>query len=291
MKKGIMISQIEPESRKLEGETLKVIEKATADAFFQTLQTVEIPYPRERKEAARVINERSLELTYCLARVLNEAGGNLSSLDDSVREHSVNTVLSELDAAKEAGAARLVVISGSAPKEADRREEALKALYASLVTLAREMTKREAPFPVVIEPLDAFAHKKNTLGLVREAVDLVKGVNSEVGHDRYSLCLDTAHMLLNGEDIYNYSGIERGIVSEFHFCNPVLQKNNVHYGDNHILFGEPGALDGKDVPAIYKSLKAGLDTEEMGIFFEIKQPAGWNFEKMIDYNRELFQYL
>jgi len=66
-KPGLMISQTWPTSREHEGDTLKAIEIAIADTFFEALQTVEIPYPAERKQVAQLISGRQIPLTYTLA--------------------------------------------------------------------------------------------------------------------------------------------------------------------------------------------------------------------------------
>ena len=288
MKRGVMISQIEPESRKVEKKTFQVIEEVTKDNFFHALQTVEIPFSRERKEVAALIKDRSLELTYCLARILNESGGNLSSLDPSVRKGSVGTILEQLDSALETGAKRIVLISGKAPEEKGNRIDALEALYSSLIEIAEKMDKRKVFLPIVLEPLDTEAHKNQTLGYVNEGIDLVTKLNSDIGAEQFSLCLDTAHMLLNGENIYDFSKIHLEGVSEFHFCNPVLDKENKFYGDNHIPFGKPGVLTGEEAAKVYQALQKGGIQDDVGVFFEIKRPEDWNLHDIVSHTKELF---
>lgn len=291
MKRGIMISQIEPESRKVEKNTLQVIDEVTRDNFFHALQTVEIPFSGERKEIAELIKDRSLELTYCLARILNESGGNLSSLDPSVRKKSVDTILDQLESALETGAKRIVLISGEAPKDKVKRQDALESLYSSLIEIAEKMEKRELLLPIVLEPLDTEAHKSQTLGYVDEGIDLVTKLNSDIGAEQFSLCLDTAHMLLNGENIYNFSNVNLAGVSEFHFCNPVLDRGNKLYGDNHIPFGKPGVLTGEEAARVYQALRKGRIHEDVGIFFEIKRPEDWNLHDIVSHTKGLFESL
>ena len=63
--------------------TARVAEMALAQGFFAALQTVEVPWPAERRAFASLARSHGLTLTYCAARVLNENKLNLATADET----------------------------------------------------------------------------------------------------------------------------------------------------------------------------------------------------------------
>lgn len=291
MKKGMMISQIEPESRKVSFKTLEVINQVTQDGFFESIQTVEINDREERLAIASIVKSRNLELTYCMARILSESGFNLSSIVKSIRDLSVDKVKSHLEDAIEAGAMSVSLISGPGPEASENRIDAMKCLSDSLFEIGEIIQSMDSSLQVLIEPLDVKAHKKNTLGYTHESIELVQYINKGLGDNIVMLCLDTAHMLLNQENIFCYEEYNLTLLKEFHYCNCVTDRNHDGFGDYHIPFGNPGILDREDIGSIWNALMPELRDNEPSIFFEVKRVDEWSLKKMIDYNRGLFSFI
>jgi sugar phosphate isomerase/epimerase len=237
---GILISNTWPTSRERQGETLAAIESVLEGGFFEAFQTVEVPYARERKAIASLLGAEKMPLTYCLTRVLNENGANLSDLDQTKRKKSYELAISRLDEAREAGATSVSLISGPTPSDPTRRVEAVKLLGDSLLHVCRQ-AQAEPALQVIVEPLDIKAHKRCALGLTSEALELCKSAVQE-GLD-LRLCIDTAHMILNGEEPMDSLALAQQFVVEFHFCNCVLDTSHPLYGDHHLPFGPPGVVD------------------------------------------------
>lgn len=252
---GIMISQAWPNSRESEGSTLRGIETVLEQGFFQAFQTVEIPYPKERKKIAGLMRSEGKRLTYCIARVLNENSLNLSDLDNSNRRRSIRQAVRCLDDAREAGAAAFALISGPRPRNPTLRPEALKRLADSLVPICQAATE-EPSLQVVLEPLDFAAHKKASLGMTTEAVQICNA--PDLRDLVLTLCLDTAHLLLNHEDPVKALALARPHVTEYHFCNCVIDTADPLFGDRHLPFGTPGVID---VEA-FASILGGLESLE-----------------------------
>jgi sugar phosphate isomerase/epimerase len=250
---GLMISQTWPNSRERPGRTLEVIELTLKGEFFQALQTVEIPYADERRRVAGLLEAERLPLTYCITRVLNENGLNLSDLDEGNRRKSYEKAIRCLDDAREAGAVGMSFVSGAAPPDPRKRAEALVQLTDSLVHICRA-ARAEPVLKIVIEPLDFEAHKKATLGSIKEAIGICQAVEQE-GLDLW-LCLDMAHMLLNGEDPVESLAVAKAYVAEFHFCNCVLDPSHQLFGDWHLPFGPPGVVDVDSIANIMQRLVA-----------------------------------
>jgi sugar phosphate isomerase/epimerase len=237
---GVLISQVWPTSRETEGATLAAIGKVLDDGFYEAFQTVEVPYADERKEIARVLSERGYPLTYCIARVLNESGSNLSDLDAANREKSYQRAIAALQDAREIGARFFTVVSGRGPADPSRRPEALEGLADSMSQICRA-AREDSELEIVIEPLDYAAHKKAALGTAEEALILCDRVREDGSELR--LCLDTAHMYLNDEDPVAQVQKAGDRMREFHFCNCVTEPGHELFGDRHLRFDQPGRVN------------------------------------------------
>jgi sugar phosphate isomerase/epimerase len=280
-KPGLMVSQTWPQSREREGETLRAVETALSEGFFRALQTVEVPYPQERKKIASVIRAHGVVLTYCLTRVLNENGLNLSSLDEQLRQKSVRHAVLCLEHAREIGAQSVHIVSGPAPEEYDDRPKALARLSQSLVELSHSAAI-EPGLKIIIEPLDIRVHKKGTLGLVNEAIELADELR--ILNCDLQLCLDTAHLILNDEDPLTALQSAHDRTAELHFCNCVTDKGHRLYGDHHIRFGKPGRLDLSGIAAIMAgAMRCNFFSRgnRPGVFCEVlKRPEDESIEVM-----------
>ena len=207
------------------------------------LQTVDMPDSAERKAFGKLMAKSGVLLTYCATRVLNGAGLSLSDLDAGRREQAVLAVCRQMCHAQEAGAMALDVISGPRPAAGGEpaRQNALKALEESLYRIAAYGRKNAPKVALRIEPLDKETHKKQTLGTAEEAVALASRIQ-KMG-ESLRLCLDTAHMYLNGEYIAGALATAAPWVNEFHLCNACGDPGHALYGDQHIAPGRPGAFD------------------------------------------------
>lgn len=262
-----MISQISPHTREKEGETLRILEKVMEHKFFTSVQTVEIPYQEERKNFAKYIQANEIQYTYCLARVLNENGLNLSDLNQHNRSKSVSMVIQSFEEAIEAGAQSISLISGPRPSDPELRQEALVMLEQSLmeITIAASEISEIDSLDILIEPLDFASDKKNTLGTSDEALILCQSLKA-LNQDVY-LCLDTAHMLLNDENITDSLHKLMAFTKEFHFCNCVIDDTHAVFGDLHIPFGEPGVLDEHSIGILMKAAR------DNGFFNQVNKPV------------------
>ena len=75
------------------------------------------------------------------------------------------------------------------------------------------------------------------------------------------LCLDTAHMLLNGEDPMDALAFAQPYVAEFHYCNCVTDASHPLFGDRHLHFGSPGVVD---VETISRFMQRSVDIAFFG---------------------------
>ena len=259
---GLMISNVEPESRKEQGRTLEVLEEAMELDFFEAYQTVEVPYPAERLKIAAHAKARNLKMTYCLARVLNDNKLDLSSLDERLRKTSVEKLIPNLEDAVQQGSDVVHVISGPAEAEPNQRLQQLRRFEKSWLELCEAAHKYD--LKVIVEPLDTQADKKKAVGSTAEALEMAGNLSDKV--DNAFLCLDTSHMILNGEDVVSSVRTALDYIDEFHICNPVLATESPLFGDKHIKLGPPGALDIQAAGSIFAGCR------RMGFFSASRRP-------------------
>ncbi len=269
-----MISQYWPTSREKEGDTLAAIRWVLEQGFFRAFQTVEVPYADERRAIAQLLQPQNLYLDYCVARVLNENQGNLSSLDQEQRTRSVQLVQEQLADACEIGAASVSMVPGTRPTEWEERDDALDALRRSMTELCRYAADQYPGIDILLEPLDVRAHKQHTFGYTQDAVALCEALQKE-GLTLY-INVDTAHCWLNEEDPLEMLRAVQPFVQEYHFCNCVTDPADALYGDRHMLLGEPGRLTRPAMADMLRALRSAdfLTTKNKPyLLFEVIKPA------------------
>lgn len=269
-----MISNAWPDSRMEEGATLRAIEQVLGQhPFFEAFQTVDIPFSGERREVRKLIHDSGRPHTYTFTRVFAEQGVNLSSLDAAERDRGAGLLIRLLDEALEAGASAVCVVSGRGPEDPARRAEALRGLEAALSGVCAAAESHDGLL-VEIEPLDYEAHKRGALGSTDEAVSICERLRAS--GRRLGLCIDTAHLLLNGEDIPGSVAKAGEHLSEFHFCNAVIDRGHALFGDHHLPFGPPGIVGVEQIAAWMRELAcAGFLSPDRRprVFCEVWKPG------------------
>ena len=286
---GVMISNAFPDSRSEAGATFRAIESVFAThPDCEAVQTVDVLSAAERREIRRLVHDQGRPHTYMLTRVFVEERLNLSSLDPELRRRSYAIAIQKFKDAGEAGASTVGVLSGARPVDPEKRQEALAVLEDSMAQLCR--AGAADGLQVAIEPLDYAADKRGTLGTTDEAVAICRRLaESQLP---LHLCLDTAHMLLNGEDVVASALAAESHVLEFHVCNAVIQREHALFGDRHLPFGPPGVLDAQAIGAILAALLRsgflGLKKRRR-VFSEVRKSADTNSPAVVAHGFETLQ--
>ena len=268
---GIMISQTFPLARKQPGQTLAAARYLLEELGLTTLHFVDLPDEKELLTIGKVIAANHVTAVYCITRALSEQSLNLSDLDEVRRLQAVELCKHHLRVACLAHATAIDVVSGPRPMGGEtERAQALLALQDSLARLAR-YARTEAPgIELRVEPLDYAFHKRNTLGTTQELVTLCKALAMQ--GETLAICLDTAHMLLNGEDIPACIDMAAPYLREFHLCNACTDASHPLGGDHHIAPGAPGVLDIADYAGYVAKLKEL--PQAIQVFAEMLTPEG-----------------
>lgn len=254
---GAIVTQLFPNAHLSVGGVTRALETIAAEEYFGASLIPPVSDAGERAAVAEFTAEVRLRPTYCLIPIMGDLGLSLSALDEGARAQAVDSVRRLADDAREAGAPRIMVGSGPAPASAADRQAALTALRTSFEELAPVV----APdLTIVIEPLDVLIHKKQTLGYTSEAVEFSKAV-AKTG-DIMTLCLDTAHITLNDEDVDEAIAAGEPYSSVLHFCNAIQVQGHPMYGDHHPALGAPGYLDVPEIARIMVgAVRSGLLAE------------------------------
>ena len=283
-----MISQYWPTSREREGDTLAALQWVLEDQFFRAFQTVEVPYAAERKAIAKLLASNNFYLDYCVARVLNDHQGNLSSLDEDQRTRSVQLVQDQLADAREIGASALSLVPGKRPAEWSLREQALEALRQSMTEIIRYAAEHYPDIRILLEPLDVKAHKKHSFGYIPDAQQLTAALQ-EQGLPLY-INVDTAHCWLNEEDpVAMLQAVPK--VLEFHFCNCVTDPDSELYGDHHMPLGEPGRMTHATMGRMIAQLKeTGFlnPRDKPYLLFEVIKPPAVDSQTHLRHCQQFF---
>lgn len=229
----LISGQAWPEARQTAFATLSAIERIAKQGFFRGFQITDCPHPEERRALAQLAHDAGLEYNYSLGRLTYQEEWQLAAPDECARRKIVDAVRRQLDHAREAGARFVQVLSGTTPAAFPNRQAALDELGETLAALSGAASAPPA-IELLIEPLDVDAHKRGVLGYTHEAVGLTESLPN------ISLSFDTAHALLNGEDLAASLDLAQHKIGEVHLCNAVCDPARPDYGDHHPPWGPPG---------------------------------------------------
>ena len=202
---------------------------------YQAIETGFFFEPENQQRVKEACQENNWELTMWATPALLAEQLNLSSLDDSLREKSVARAIEFLDIAKTCGANKIGLPSGDYPGD-ELCETAKNALYDSLKRIATVALATQPDLQILLEPLDRYAHKKQLIGPMAEAVEWFAPLHTECPNMFFHW--DSAHEALGEIDLIESLRLARPYLSQFHLCNAVVDKNHPMYGDWHMDVGQ-----------------------------------------------------
>lgn len=236
------------------GFVVRQIERAAREEFYRSIEIGPIGDPADRTAIREICRSSHIQVSVWLTQVLDEESLDLTSIDETLRERSVELIKRALPQATESGASTIALVGGRDPGPA-LRERGYDSFVTSLTAICAAAADLGAA--VMFEPLDRFAHKKRLIGPTDEAVAAIARVRSE--SPTFGLAFDTAHSALNEEDIAAALAMAREQIINLHLSNAVLEKETPLYGDHHIVPGAPGFLTVERAAAIVaETLRLGI---------------------------------
>ena len=283
MKVGIIHFMIYPETMKGEGPILETLQKICEDDFFSAVEISWMKDSEIRKKAAAMLEQSNITVAYGAQPTLLVNKYNVNSLDPAERKKVVDFLKERIDEASELGAKAVAILSGADPGP-EKREEAKKALVASLIELSKYAATKSLNF--VLETFDRDIDKKALIGPSDEAAKIAKEVRKECKN--FGLMVDLSHMPLLSETPKQSLTAVKDYLVHAHMGNAVMRdKTAPGYGDQHPRFGISTGENGvKELTDFLKCLfdvgYLGKKTDNLPIVsFEVKPLPGENPEVLI----------
>ncbi|WP_040203660.1 sugar phosphate isomerase/epimerase family protein [Neobacillus jeddahensis] len=219
------------------GFAASVVEKLGAEGFYQSFE-IGTGYDQEdRKRILQAKEKNNLSILQWLTFLTYKTDLNVSALDAQLREKTIREIKASLYLAAECGVSTVALVPGPDPG-AHLRKAGLEAFFESLCEICEEAATFN--MHVSVEAMDREVHKKRVLGLTSEAVPIIEKVRAH--YQNVGLVFDTAHVTLNGEEIFTSLELARPVMDRLHFANVVVDPKSDLYGDHHMPIGEPGFL-------------------------------------------------
>jgi hypothetical protein len=234
-------------------------------------------------QAASILNKtRSVFLAGARQKAENL---NLCSLDQEARARAVERLCGCFHFARQAGAAAVMLFSGSRPAHEAHESECLARLTDSLEKLHRA----EPDLPILLEPGDRDVEYRQLLGPTAVSADFAAACQRD--GLPLELLFDISHTAQLGEDLAAAWEKARPVCHHVHLANCILDKSSPLYGDKHLFFGVPRGVyshqDARDFFALLENeqqkLTAGLEMicpageNEDDFFKRLEMDTSWFF--------------
>lgn len=242
---GIVYPMIYPNVEK--DKELKNIETLVKDNFFSILEISKFKNEMENK-GIKLLKNSKIKIVYSIIGDLIANRLNLNSLDEDLREKSIDFVKGEIDTAKKYKSKYLTLISGEFLE--NKIEEHLNQLRKSLDEIARYTKEVEGP-EILLEAFDSKIDKKVLIG----SNHLAKKLFENIDCTKIGLLVDLSHIPMLGEEIKETIFELREYIKHVHIGNTILNQESSLYGDYHPRFGhEDGENDIEEIEVFLKSL-------------------------------------
>lgn len=225
-------------------------------------------------------------VTYWTTGQLGRAGLNLSDLEEENRKLAVEKVKEMIAIATRTNAEFIGIASG---KMIDgKRKEGLDQFEKTIRELVEYIDQKHFSIKILIEPLDAFAHKKNVLGdtLTTKAF-LSRFDPSFFEHQKVSISWDSAHVALNKDDFKESIECLAPYISRVHFANAILDESHPRFGDWHIDLCKEGFLNQE----VAKTVLETLDHVRSGKIFVTMEIREHDIQKVWALEKNCYDFL
>ncbi|WML41396.1 sugar phosphate isomerase/epimerase family protein [Neobacillus sp. OS1-2] len=235
-----------------------VVENLGSQGFYRSFEIGDGYDQEDRNRILRAKEQNNLSILQWLTFLTYKTDLNVSAIDASLRGKTVKQIKESLYLAAECGVSTVAFVPGPDPG-IHLRKQGLEAFYESLCEICEEAATFN--MHVSIEAMDREVHKKRVLGPTSEAVPIISKVKEKFSN--VGLVFDTAHVALNGEDIFTSLDLAKATMDRLHFANVVLDPESPLYGDNHMPIGEPGFLTVEKMSRILrKADELGIQAEK-----------------------------
>lgn len=217
----------------------------------------------------KLFKENELAGIFVAVIPLKEKGLNLCGLDEENRKAAIAETIACIDRARGLGAEAVMVCSGKNPANRADISRCLDAFVQSMQEISDYMKRTGESLRLLLEPCDSEMDARHLLGPTKLAVEAVRRVREFC--PGFSLTMDTAHVLEEGEDFLQAMELARPYCSHVHFANcMVANRMDALYGDKHVGFDYPdGGFTYLELEKIFKALEKLYGDGHLDIALEI----------------------
>src|SRR5699024_5457919 len=182
---------------------------------------------------------------------LNNEGLYLADSDEEKRKKAVSYMKKIIELSVEANAEFVGFTSGKKLLPDSKMDEQIQSFEKSVIELI-DYIEQYDQIELMLEPLDTRADKKFVIGETDYVVNFFERLAEQNKLNKLSVCIDTAHIVLNNEDIIKSMEKLSQYSQRIHLANVVLNKESELFGDKHLQMGTPGFLTQKIAKQILK---------------------------------------
>lgn len=253
---------------------------------YKSLETRLIFNKEVRKEFARFVRERDISVTIWSTSNLNNEGLYLADPDEEKRKNAVSYMKKIIDLSAEANAEFIGFTSGKKIVPNSEMNKQINSFEKSVIELIDYIEKYNR-IELMLEPLDTDADKKFVVGKTNYVIDFFERLAKQNKLNKLSVCIDTAHIVLNNEGVIKSMEKLSQYSQRIHLANVVLNKESELFGDKHIRMGTPGFLTQKIANQILKEAnKLEFRTEKVYVAVEVRGGEDDDLFKLEEENRK-----
>ncbi len=230
-----------------QGDIASSLERLALDPFFGAVEITWIQDAKQRERVRNIAKQSGLKLGYGGQPRTLLPKLSLNDLNDAGRQKAVATIREGIDEAAEMGCARLAVLAGPDPGDADR-SRALDLLADSISTLCAYGEGKG--IGIMLETFDRDVDKKSLIGPSDLAAQFAARIRQK--HPTFGLMYDLSHMPLLNETAKEALTTLKDYLVHIHVGNCVKVAGRPAFGDLHPRFGYPGGEN--DVPELAEFL-------------------------------------
>jgi len=235
---------------------------------YQSLETRLIFDKKIRKEFAEFVEEKSVNVTIWVTSNMNNMNLSLADPDEKMRKKAVSYMKELIDLSIEANAKFIGFTSGKKVVSSSKIAHQINSFEKSIIELL-DYIDQYNQVELMLEPLDTDVDKKGVVGSTRYVVSLFEKLTRMNKVSKFSVCIDTAHIVLNNEDIFQSMEYLSSYSQRIHLANVVLDKSSYLFGDNHLPMGAPGFLTQEVATDILKKT-SNLDFQSSKVYVAIE---------------------
>jgi len=247
---GIVHSMAFPDSIKSEELYINTIKEILYDPFFSVVEIGQNPFDTLTYKTRDLIHLSKCDLTYSAHSRLFKKQLNANSLNEDIRQSTINELKKAINEAYELNAVNFQFLSGH--WEDSTKDKSFEALCKTTIEICN-YAKKIGDMPICLEIFDYDIDKCSLIGKSQLAAKYCEKVRESC--DNFGLMVDLSHIPMIHQSIEEHFNPIKDYIIHAHIGNTSIKNiNDIAYGDNHPRFGYPNGENDVEELAKFLSL-------------------------------------